>query len=281
MKKIKKAIIEIDDYYEYNFKRRYGYGGLLPSHEIIENTLSKGIDSYRRLLNKFLPYTDQLMTIRRLPDKNHPSEAAWLNNFLPAFDAVTLYGMISINKPKLFLEIGSGNSSRFAAKARENNSPSTKIVSIDPNPRGEIDDLCDVVLRKPLEECDLAIFHELGEKDILFFDGSHRTLQNSDCSVFFLEILPHLRSDVYVHVHDIFWPFDYPDEWAQRMYSEQYILGTMILFAHEKFDFILPNCFISWQTDLIHLFDRLWTSPNLEGASIHGASFWFTKRNNS
>jgi len=44
--------------------------------------------------------------------------------------------------------------------------------------------------------------------------------QNSDATVFFLDVLPRLKPGVVVHVHDIFWPFDYPSIWRARYYSE-------------------------------------------------------------
>lgn len=34
---------------------------------------------------------------------------------------------------------------------------------------------------------------------------------NSDVTVFFIDILPRLRSGVIGHVHDITLPYDYPD----------------------------------------------------------------------
>ncbi len=133
------------------------------------------------------------------------------------------------------------------------------------------------MIRKPLEECDLNIFDQLSQHDILFFDGSHRVLQNSDNTVLFLEVIPKIKPNVYIHLHDIHWPFDYPDEWSKRMYSEQYVLGTILLYAYDKIEVVLPNAFISWRTDLNTIFNRLWDSPYLNDIEKHGASFWFLK----
>ena len=112
-----------------------------------------------------------------------------------------------------------------------------------------------------------------------FFDGSHRVLQNSDNEVLFFDILPRLREGVYIHLHDIFWPFDYPDEWARRMYSEQYVLGAMLLYGHDCFEIILPNVYIAWCTRLPEFFREVWDDPRLRRlASREGTSFWLRKR---
>ncbi len=124
----------------------------------------------------------------------------------------------------------------------------------------------------------MALFDKLTKNDILFFDGSHRVLQNSDTTVLFLDVIPRVKPEVYIHLHDICWPTDYPDEWAKRMYSEQYMLGALLLYAYEKMEIILPNAFISWQTTLNTLFKPLWDAPHLSGIDRHGSSFWFVKK---
>jgi hypothetical protein len=77
---------------------------------------------------------------------------------------------------------------------------------LDPEPRAQIDALCDTSIRRRLEDCDLSMFDQLEAGDILFFDGSHRVFTNSDVTVFFLELMPRLKPGVIVHIHDIFLP---------------------------------------------------------------------------
>lgn len=270
------ATIQMEDYQIYNLAFRYG--GSLPSHPEIEAILGVNLNKYDDLLQQFTVYIEQFLLINKMPCEESPQEPAWINVFIPAFDTITLFGMISAKKPNIYLEIGSGNSTKIAAKAKKLNSPNTKIISIDPHPTTEIDPLCDEIIRKPLEKCDFPLTDLLSKGDILFFDGSHRVLQNSDCTVLFLEIIPRIKSGVYIHLHDIFWPDDYPEEWSKRMYSEQYLLGLLMLFGWDKFETILPNYYISSQTPLLSYFDKLWNAPHLEGIQKHGGSFWFTKK---
>jgi hypothetical protein len=255
------------------------YGGIEPLHVGFEPMFAEKSSFYEKCLQDFTVFTDQFLTIPLTSAfAISAKEPVWNNGFFPAIDAIALFGLISILKPKLYLEVGSGHSTRIAAKAKALNSPETRIISIDPIPRAEIDELCDEVIRKPLEECDLSMFDYLSENDILFFDGSHRVLQNSDNEVLFFDIIPRLKRDVYIHLHDIFWPFDYPDEWARRMYSEQYVLGGMLLYGQESFEVVLPNTYISWCTDLLANFQKLWDDPGLKGIGKEGSSFWLKKK---
>ena len=195
-----------------------------------------------------------------------------------------LYCMLFEFRPKRFVEVGSGDSTRFARRAIRDHSLPTLITSIDPTPRAEIDKLCDFVIRKPLEEVELDVFDELGPGDFLFIDGSHRSFSNSDVTVAFLDVLPRLRAGVVVHFHDIFWPYDYPPEWADRYYSEQYLLGCYLLGDRgSEVKVLLPNAFVAQDGELAGICKPLleiagirWPGDSMSAPyGIAGASFWF------
>lgn len=270
--------IEIEDFYGYTPTRRYGYEGLFPSHARIEYILSQGQEAYQQLMSTFVQFMPQFLKISKLSSDNRRSLLpCWQNPFFPPLDGIALFGLLSSLQPKIYLEVGSGNSTKFAALAKRLNSPKTKIISIDPRPRAEIDQLCDQVIRAPLEELNPTDLPCLRAKDIFFFDGSHRVLQNSDTQVMFLDILPLLNTGVYIHIHDIHWPSDYPGSWEKRYYNEQYLLGLLLLFGQNFFQIVLPNAYISWHTDLTNMYRQLWEAPQLKGIERHGASFWMKK----
>ncbi len=244
--------------YPVEMKPRYDGG----PHPQLWDLISAGTSEYRNRLQRMLDYESQLVGLR---------DVKWVNGFLPALDSIGLYTMISELKPKTYLEVGSGNSTIFARKAIDNNSNTTKLISIDPHPRAEVDKLCDEVLRIPVEQANLELFSRLDSGDILFIDNSHRCLPNSDVTVFFMDILPSLKPGVFVHLHDICLPWDYPKEVAEEAYSEQYLLGTLLLMGN-RLKTLLPNQFISKQPDLISilnpLFDKLGDVERL------GVSYW-------
>jgi hypothetical protein len=232
----------VDEYYPVEPQPRWGYGK--PPHPQI----TKQFESQREKFSRFLDdLSENANMLASIPTEGDPSSNApyWANGFFAYLDAASLVAMLLRHRPQRYLEIGSGNSTKFARHAVNAAKLSTRIISIDPQPRAEIDPLCDESHRRRLEDCDLTLFDQLDRGDILFFDGSHRLFTNSDVAVFFLELMPRLKPGVIVHIHDIFLPLDYPPAWNKRLYSEQYMLAAMMLCPRPSFNVLLPNCFIS------------------------------------
>lgn len=258
--------------YKVNFKPRYGHG--LPPHSELYTIIDSKRDEYNALLKKALNYKENIWTINDAKVENDPLKPTWNNGYLPGMDIIGIYTLIAELKPQKYIEIGSGNSTKVAFKAKIEQSINTKIISIDPMPRAEIDSLADLIIRKPFENIDYNILDELNENDILFVDNSHRILPNSDVMVFFLEILPKLKKGVVVHIHDIYLPYDYPQFMCDRFYSEQYGLAMYLLANRKKYEPILPNYFIYEDKELSKQIEPIWSHKNLNGVERHGGSFW-------
>jgi len=226
------------------------------------------------LINKSLSYKDKIWAIQDSSKETDSTKPSWNNGFLPGLDIIGIYTFISEFKPKRYIEIGSGNSTKVAYKAKTEQKLVTEIISIDPMPRAEIDNLASRVIREPFENIDINILNELDKDDILFVDNSHRILPNSDSMVFYLEILPRLKKGVIVHIHDIYLPYDYPQFMCDRFYSEQYGLAMYLLADPERYDTILPNYFISEDKELSDLISPIWNHDNLKEVEKHGGSYW-------
>lgn len=258
--------------YKVDFKPRYGHGK--PPHQDLYKIINSNRDNYRGLLNKALSYKNAIWSIQDSKKETDAIQPTWNNGFLPGLDIIGIYTLLAEYKPKKYIEIGSGNSTKVAYKAKNEQKLATKIISIDPMPRAEIDNLADKVVRKPFEDIDFDILEELEENDILFVDNSHRILPNSDSMVFFLEILPKLKKGVIVHIHDIYLPYDYPQFMCDRFYSEQYGLAMYLLANPKKYETILPNYFIYEDKELSDLIAPIWEHENLNGVEKHGGSYW-------
>ena len=213
----------------------------------------------------------QINDVQSEPDKNKP---VWNNGFLPGLDVITLYTLLSVFKPENYIEIGSGNSTKVAYKAKQEQGLNTRITSIDPFPRAEIDSLADKIIREPFENIDNNFFRELNPNDIIFIDNSHRILPNSDAMVFFMEVLPRLKKGVIVHFHDVYLPYDYPQFMCDRFYSEQYGLAMFILANPDRYKTLLPNYFIYKDKALSKMVEPVWQNENLPDIEKHGGSFW-------
>lgn len=203
-----------------------------------------------------------------------PLNPYWNNTWFPALDACVLTQFVLKHRPAKYIEIGSGNSTIFMHRAKTVGGLGTTITSIDPQPRAGIDSLCDRIIRDGLEDADLALFEALEPGDILFFDGSHRVFQDSDVTVFFLEVLPRVKPGVLIHVHDIFWPKDYPESWGPRYYSEQYMLAMLFLYGADRFETLFASAYAS-ETLRSEVAALTSGDPIYD---VYGTSYWFKQR---
>jgi hypothetical protein len=258
--------------YRVDLKPRYGHGK--PAHMGLHAIIDSNRKTYEQLIKKALSLKENIWTIRDSVQESDPVRPVWNNGFLPGLDIIALYTMLSENASKKYMEIGSGTSTRVAYLAKLDQKLKTEIISIDPQPRSEIDSLADRILREPFETLDTGIVDELNANDILFVDGSHRILPNSDTTVFFLEVLPRLKKGVIVHIHDVYLPYDYPKFMCDRVYSEQYGLAMYLMANPVKYKPILPNYFISEDRVLSEMIAPIWNHPNLNKVERHGGSFW-------
>lgn len=251
---------------EYPIRPEPRYGEGKPAHPELAAFLERHVDRYAESLHTLARYAEKLGQIAEAAHAPTPGAPYWENTFFSALDAIALYGMLGAHQPARYLEVGSGNSTKFARRAQQDLGLSTKILSIDPHPRAEIDALCDGVVRQPLEDVGAVHFDQLEAGDILFIDNSHRVFQNSDVTVFFLEVLPRLKSGVIVHIHDIFLPFDYPRSWVDRHYSEQYLLAAFFLADYRRIDVLLPNAYAGVHPVLSKLIRDTWVQPLFQRA---------------
>ena len=253
---------------------RYPLGGV--PHAGLHAILDRGREDYKRILEGFLEHRDCMLGIPMHAPADG-GEPHWANGWMAALDVVALHGMLARTGPRRYLEVGSGISTRVARRTIREHGLRCEIVSIDPSPRAEVDALCDRVIRRPLEDVDLGVVDELEPGDMLYVDGSHRCFMNSDVTVLFLDVLPRLRPGVLVHIHDIFLPWDYPADWALRMYSEQYLLAAALLAGGTSYETVLPSLFCSYDHELGQVLSPLWHEPALSGCEPYGVSFWMRR----
>lgn len=260
--------------YKVDSKPRYGHGK--PPHALLYDIINSGREEYEKNLNFFYELKEEFFKIKDSNLETDDNKPAWNNNFLPGLDIIGLYGLIAKKKPAQYFEIGSGNSTKVARKSISDNNLNTKVTSIDPFPRANIDHLADKVIRQPVENISSLdfIIDSLNENDILFIDNSHRCFPNSDVTVCFLELLPKLKKGVIVHIHDIYLPYDYPQFMCERYYNEQYLLASFIIANPKKYKTILPNYFISEDKALSDILKPIWEHPNLRNVERHGGSYW-------
>jgi predicted O-methyltransferase YrrM len=261
---------------------RYGYGQR--PHPLLYDMLAANTATYRAILQGIAEEVGMFHAIAAEAQEAASAAAPdFANSYFSGLDALALCEMLRRRNPRLYVELGSGNSTKFARRTIRDYDLRTFIVSLDPAPRADITELCDDVIRRPTEALDMALFDQIAADDILFIDSSHRAYMNSDVTNIFLEILPRLKPGTLVHFHDILLPYDYPPQWANRWYSEQYLLACHLLGGGSRLRVVLPNAFISQEAELTQILDGLWLQPEMRAVHAHslelhhgylGYSFW-------
>ena len=281
---------------------RWGHGR--PPHPGLDALIASGAPAYRRAVDAIRARHSDLTSISR--DGTGPGEPRWANAWIPPLDGACLYTFVRDLQPANYVEVGSGNSTLFVDRARRDGHLATTITSIDPEPRSDVDDACDRVIRAPLESIDLEIFHHLRSGDMVFVDNSHLALMGSDATVFLLEVLPLLRPGVLVGIHDIFLPCDYFPSWREYYFGEQYILAALLIGQWAGYggagyggasisvgnpddspsrnvaagtarwiEPFMATYYVSCHPELSAPLDDLWTEPCFSGLDPAGWSFWF------
>ncbi len=216
------------------------------------------IDHYYEPLFNSSKLRKSLREDRVLPgiDLNVAEQLEILNRFhfneelgkLPPFkapflsgDAEYLYNMIRLFKPSKMVEIGSGQSTRIASLAirqncREDKSYRCDHTCIEPFEAKWLESMGVTVIRECVENVDRDLFTALKANDILFIDSSHMIRPQGDVVTEYIEILPLLQRGVLVHIHDIFTPKDYLDEWITLnvfFWNEQYLLEAFLTMNNQ------------------------------------------------
>ena len=193
-------------------------------------------------------------------------------------DVLVAYCMVRHFRPRRIIEVGSGFSSLVLGQAAAKNKNSA-LICIDPFPNELIRKSNSVpalrsLIETKVQDVDMEFFSQLESGDILFIDSSHTVKIGGDVNYLFLEILPRLKAGVIVHVHDIFFPFEYRRDWMLeefRFWTEQYLLQAFLIFNSE-FEVLMANSYLNHY----HPRDLKAAFPNLR--RWIGGSFWMRRQ---
>ena len=255
---------------------RWGYTH--PTIATLEVMFAKNVDDYVGFLQYLHSLADHMKTIP-IHKQGKERGPSWLDIPMSPLDAAALYGMVRQYKPKTYLEIGSGATTMIADLARKQGQTQTKILSIDPEPRENVDAICDEVVRTGLETAPLEVFSSLVANDIVFLDGSHRSFMNSDVTVFMIDVLPILVPGVIVHVHDVHLPSDYPPMFTNWYWNEQYLLAVYLMGNRDRITPLLPTHYVASneRCRAAIMGDRPLVDFGTDNARwLDGGSMWFT-----
>lgn len=161
-----------------------------------------------------------------------PPEPRFEQDWFPRLDAAALYAFVRTERPARILEIGSGHSTRFLARAVRDGGLATDISAIDPKPRADISKLPVRLDLRTLQEAG-RVGGELAAGDLLMCDSSHVLMPGTDVDIVLNRILPALPAGVVVGFHDIFLPDAYPAAWPFTAYNEQLGVAALLQGGYE------------------------------------------------
>ena len=206
-----------------------------------------------------------------------PPEPRWDQDWFSGMDGAAAYALVRDAKPVRIVEVGSGHSTRFLARAlRDNESEGGnggEIICIDPEPRADPAGLGVTLERRLLGPDDIPRFAALECGDVAFFDGSHLLWPGSDADLMLNRILPVLKPGVLIHIHDVTLPDPYPEQWTWRGYTEQLGLGGWI--AGSGAEIVFSSRYALTRMGAAERLARL---PLPDGALTVGGSLWLRRR---
>ncbi len=184
-------------------------------------------------------FRDALSLVESFSDDLHgigagPSPAPrWEQDWFPRLDAAILYALLRHERPSRVVEVGSGHSTRFIARAVSDGAFSCTVTAVDPSPRAALSGLDVEFLTITVQEAGAGLFGALRTGDFLVVDSSHVLMPGSDVDTVLNRVLPALPEGVWIHFHDVFLPDDYPAEWNWRGYNEQTAVAQLVFGGYE------------------------------------------------
>lgn len=267
------------------------YYSPLPDYEVVQQDydtlvsraapelpgIEMNVEAQRALLQQFAPFHADLP----FSEEQGPGSTRYYygNVFYPRGDAIVLCAMLRHFHPKRVLEIGSGYSSAAILDVIDRFEPQIALTCVEPDTsrlRSLLrpgDDRRFHLIEGTLQGLSDQPFDALGAGDILFIDSSHVAKIGSDVTRLLFQVLPRLAPGVVIHVHDIFWPFEYPRSWYAegRAWNEAPFLRSFLMF-NQAFEILYFNDYMA----SFHADDVRRCLPDCLKQA--GGSLWLRKR---
>lgn len=169
-------------------------------------------------------------------------------------DAVFLYGMLRLIRPQRIIEVGSGHSSAIMLDMNDLFlDGDTRFTFVEPYPEERLlkilknkDKSRVRVIPSRVQDVSLKTFEALEANDFLFIDSTHVCKTGSDLNYLLFEVIPRLKTGVFIHFHDIFYPFEMPRDWVVKnhwFWNENYLLRAFLM-NNSAYEIFLFNSYL-------------------------------------
>jgi len=189
-------------------------------------------------------------------------------------EAQALYGVIRYYCPKKIIEIGSGVSTYIMMGAGAKN-----ITCVEPYPSNFLKKNTNIKLvKKKLQHCDEKIFEDLSHGDFLFIDSTHTLKIGSDISKIYLDIMPKLKPGVIIHIHDIYFPYNFPRNANNTMFQwleTQMLQALLVNNSKLEILFCMSHLHYDYPNELKKIFPIYEPQKDYDGISLNINSGFF------
>jgi len=208
-----------------------------PNNDFCPEAICINADAIREHWHELLPFLQDIP----FPEESVLGCRYFFRN--PAFgygDGSILHAMLRLHRPKRLVEVGSGYSSACSIETIDRYlNGEVEVSFIEPYPELLLKLLgedraaqCTIHVNR-VQDTDPEVFGQLEDGDFLFIDSTHVMKTGSDVCHELFNILPLLKTGVFIHFHDIFWPFEYSRKWVveeNRSWNEIYGLRAFLMY---------------------------------------------------
>jgi len=195
-------------------------------------------------------------------------------------EADVLYSFIVSNKPGRIVQVGCGVSTVVALMAAERADYHPDLICIDPFPSAFLREAHDRgqirLIAEPAQAVAYEMLSDLGTRDLLFVDSTHAVKTGSEVNYLVHEVLPRLSEGVWVHFHDIYFPYDYPRDATRGdlfFPQETALLYSFLLGNHRyRVEVSLSMLHYAAPAELRRLFPRYDPNDQADGLAGHRGS---------
>jgi hypothetical protein len=142
-------------------------------------------------------------------------------------EADFLYAFVATKRPRQIFQIGCGVSTAVCLLAAQDVGYTPEVICVEPYPTDyllrEAEQRRITLVPQKAQALDLHAIEALGDDLLFFVDSSHTLGPAGEVTRIILEMLPRLKAGARVHLHDIWFPYDYSRD----------ILNGALFFWHE------------------------------------------------
>ena len=229
-------------------------------------------------MQAFFAHEADFMAAASFPSQKGPRHRYYAENGgFPLGDALVLRAMIKHANPHRIIEVGSGFSTACMLDTLDELGRGVSMTCIDPypdrlksllRPGDQVE-----IIESAVQDVPVDRFTELQSGDILFIDSTHVVKSGSDVHYELFEILPNIAPGVFVHFHDVMYPFEYPLEWvfAQNYsWNEAYVLRAFLMY-NKQFSVFYSSSYV------MHYARSLVTKHFASFPTNPGSGLWLLK----